>query len=209
MRLNNAIERNAFLESELDEKEVLTETVQRLKDEARDLRQELEVVRQRDDGSVASPGDVASSTSGLPSSPSAASPPVSITPLTAIAVQTDVQLMDSNHAAVAMNGLPRRRYSSTYKDGSVPVTPAARISALNLVGDLLRKVGALENKLASCRMITPANSNVISSGNTHSLRRGLTVPLELSNAATGPRTAVNSSVRHTHTLLPSASATRL
>jgi hypothetical protein len=30
-----AIERNAFLESELDEKETLTETVQRLKDEAK------------------------------------------------------------------------------------------------------------------------------------------------------------------------------
>lgn len=32
--LLKAIERNAFLESELDEKETLTETVQRLKDEA-------------------------------------------------------------------------------------------------------------------------------------------------------------------------------
>lgn len=39
-RLNQAIERNAFLESELDEKENLLESVQRLKDEARDLRQE-------------------------------------------------------------------------------------------------------------------------------------------------------------------------
>lgn len=34
-RLNQAIERNAFLESELDEKENLLESVQRLKDEAR------------------------------------------------------------------------------------------------------------------------------------------------------------------------------
>lgn len=34
-RLNQAIERNAFLESELDEKESLLESVQRLKDEAR------------------------------------------------------------------------------------------------------------------------------------------------------------------------------
>jgi len=33
--LLQAIERNAFLESELDEKETLSETVQRLKDEAR------------------------------------------------------------------------------------------------------------------------------------------------------------------------------
>uniref|UniRef100_A0A673VKH2 Nuclear distribution protein nudE-like 1 n=2 Tax=Suricata suricatta TaxID=37032 RepID=A0A673VKH2_SURSU len=45
-RLNQAIERNAFLESELDEKESLLVSVQRLKDEARDLRQEL-AVRER------------------------------------------------------------------------------------------------------------------------------------------------------------------
>ncbi|POI30613.1 hypothetical protein CIB84_005638 [Bambusicola thoracicus] len=34
---------------------------------------------------------------------------------------------------------------------TTPLTPAARISALNIMGDLLRKVGALESKLASCR----------------------------------------------------------
>ena len=43
-RLNIAIERNAFLESELDEKENLKMVVQRLKDETRDLRQELNVL---------------------------------------------------------------------------------------------------------------------------------------------------------------------
>ncbi|KAG7277290.1 hypothetical protein CRUP_036959 [Coryphaenoides rupestris] len=46
-RMNQVIERNAFLESELDEKENLLESVQRLKDEARDLRQEL-AVQQKD-----------------------------------------------------------------------------------------------------------------------------------------------------------------
>lgn len=35
LRMNHVIERNAFLESELDEKENLLESVQRLKDEAR------------------------------------------------------------------------------------------------------------------------------------------------------------------------------
>lgn len=37
-RMNQVIERNAFLESELDEKENLLESVQRLKDEARGER---------------------------------------------------------------------------------------------------------------------------------------------------------------------------
>ncbi|CAK6978098.1 nuclear distribution protein nudE homolog 1-B-like [Scomber scombrus] len=73
-RMNHVIERNAFLESELDEKENLLESVQRLKDEAR--------------------GESLSAT---------------------------------------------------------PLTMSARISALNIVGELLRKVGNLESKLASCR----------------------------------------------------------
>ncbi|OXB81826.1 UNVERIFIED_CONTAM: hypothetical protein H355_015023 [Colinus virginianus] len=43
----------------------------------------------------------------------------------------------------------RRGFEDSYS--ATPLTPAARISALNIVGDLLRKVGALESKLASCR----------------------------------------------------------
>ena len=43
-RMNVAIERNAFLESELDEKETLKMAAQRLKDETRDLRSELKVL---------------------------------------------------------------------------------------------------------------------------------------------------------------------
>ena len=37
------------------------------------------------------------------------------------------------------------------------LTPSARLSALNIVGDLLRKVGALELKLSSCRNIVKEN----------------------------------------------------
>ena len=46
-RLNQAIERNAFLESELDEKESLLVSVQRLKDEARGERPTLRLLRPR------------------------------------------------------------------------------------------------------------------------------------------------------------------
>jgi hypothetical protein len=46
-KLNEALERNAILESELDEKDELAETVQRLRDEARDLKQELAVRQQK------------------------------------------------------------------------------------------------------------------------------------------------------------------
>ncbi len=46
-RLNMAIERNVFLESELDDKENLRDVVQRLKDETRHLIQEFKVLNQR------------------------------------------------------------------------------------------------------------------------------------------------------------------
>ncbi|OBS81855.1 hypothetical protein A6R68_24155, partial [Neotoma lepida] len=47
-RLNQAIERNAFLERKLDKKENLLESVQKLKDEARHLQQELALQQKQD-----------------------------------------------------------------------------------------------------------------------------------------------------------------
>ncbi|RMC17748.1 hypothetical protein DUI87_05413 [Hirundo rustica rustica] len=134
-RLNQAIERNAFLESELDEKENLLESVQRLKDEARDLRQELAVQQKQE----------------KPKTPMRA-------PLEAERTDTAVQASLSMPSTPALRRTPisiptpgtfRRGLEDSY--GATPLTPAARISALNIVGDLLRKVGALESKLASCR----------------------------------------------------------
>ncbi|NWI49199.1 NDE1 protein, partial [Calyptomena viridis] len=134
-RLNQAIERNAFLESELDEKENLLESVQRLKDEARDLRQELAVQQKQEKPKTpmrttleAERADTAVQASlSVPSTPSMRRTPINIpTPATF-----------------------RRGLEDSY--GATPLTPAARISALNIVGDLLWKVGALEAKLASCR----------------------------------------------------------
>ncbi|XP_029948956.1 nuclear distribution protein nudE homolog 1-B [Salarias fasciatus] len=129
-RMNQVIERNAFLESELDEKENLLESVQRLKDEARDLRQEL-AVRQKERRPSSSLGkdgdytDLASSSAGNPVTPSK--------PL-------------SSYITPPASSIRRG-------DGltGTPLTTSARISALNIVGELLRKVGNLESKLASCR----------------------------------------------------------
>ena len=45
-----------------------------------------------------------------------------------------------------------------------PLTPSARLSALNIVGDLLRKVGALELKLSSCRNIVKENGSPQATG---------------------------------------------
>lgn len=132
-RMNHVIERNAFLESELDEKENLLESVQRLKDEARDLRQEL-AVRQRERRPSSSLGkdtdraDLLCSSAGNPSMPVTPSKPI------------------SSFAMPPASSIRRG-------DGltGTPLTTSARISALNIVGELLRKVGNLESKLASCR----------------------------------------------------------
>ncbi|XP_028978387.1 nuclear distribution protein nudE homolog 1 [Esox lucius] len=129
-RMNHVIERNAFLESELDEKENLLESVQRLKDEARDLRQELavqQVQERRPTSSLSKETDRTepSSRSSIATTPSKPLGTFLSTPVSSI-----------------------RRGDNL---AGTPLTTSARISALNIVGELLRKVGNLESKLASCR----------------------------------------------------------
>ncbi|XP_038676011.1 nuclear distribution protein nudE homolog 1 isoform X1 [Scyliorhinus canicula] len=130
-RLNQAIERNAFLESELDEKENLLVSVQRLKDEARDLRQELAVQQK--------PESIRKPTNAMLDSENVMPPASTTMPLTPLICKRPNSVFPTP--------------ATFTKDGYTgsPLTPSARISALNIVGDLLRKVGALESKLASCR----------------------------------------------------------
>jgi len=131
-RLNQAIERNAFLESELEQKEALKFTVQRLKDEARDMRQELQI-RNKENLTLDRKNSLKHTLSSA----------------------------DSNKITTEME--TQTAPGSPSRKTPLPLTPSARISALNIVGDLLRKVGALESKLASCRNLvkdsTPALTN--------------------------------------------------
>ncbi|XP_063817133.1 nuclear distribution protein nudE-like 1 isoform X1 [Pseudophryne corroboree] len=133
-RLNQAIERNAFLESELDEKESLMVSVQRLKDEARDLRQELAVRERQTDGTRKS----------APSSPTLDCEKTDSAVQASLSLPATPVGKFSDNSFTSMKGIPNGF-------GTTPLTPSARISALNIVGDLLRKVGALESKLAACR----------------------------------------------------------
>ncbi|XP_053194159.1 nuclear distribution protein nudE homolog 1-B-like [Scomber japonicus] len=147
-RMNQVIERNAFLESELDEKENLLESVQRLKDEARDLRQELAVQQKQQvqdrKPSISSAAKEPSSSSS--SSSSAAGLPTP--PLTPPDKRTD----ENKTASSSSNPpVPSASLSRGESLSATPLTTSARISALNIVGELLRKVGNLESKLASCR----------------------------------------------------------
>ncbi|KAG0719252.1 Nuclear distribution protein nudE 1 [Chionoecetes opilio] len=145
-RLNLAIERNAFLESELDEKEDLKVTVQRLKDEARDLRQELsikDVSEPDNDKALMHHHHLQSSPQKLHIKP----PPKLDVALPLLRQERGAWTPTSWSPPLHNNN------SNNMSNGSVPMTPSARISALNIVGDLLRKVGALESRLASCRTL--------------------------------------------------------
>ncbi|XP_073399014.1 nuclear distribution protein nudE homolog 1 isoform X1 [Dendrobates tinctorius] len=140
LRLNQAIERNAFLESELDEKENDLECIQRLKDETRDLRQELAVQQKQE--------IIKRSTSALQERERID---------TAVQASMSVPSTPGGHRG-SISGLSSpMQIRKSFDDGyggtpmGTPLTPSARISALNIVGDLLRKVGALESKLASCK----------------------------------------------------------
>ncbi|CAL1281347.1 unnamed protein product [Larinioides sclopetarius] len=121
-RLNQAIERNAFLENELDEKENMAILIQRLKDEARDLKQELcvnETLR----------------TSDLPQTP----------PKTPEAVKDSNKFFNENGT---LNRMRLNRNGTNFMSNASSIVPH---SALNILGDLLKKVGVLESKLQSCR----------------------------------------------------------
>lgn len=124
-KMNLAIERNALLESELDEKESLQAMVQRLKDEARDMKQEI-VVHKRQEKN-----DNEKCVERRRSSP------VDSNKLVKVEMETQTITSPSPMKTIGPN------------NNALP--PPTRISAMNIVGDLLRKVGALESKIASCR----------------------------------------------------------
>ncbi|KAM3859513.1 nuclear distribution protein nudE-like 1-A isoform 1-T1 [Diretmus argenteus] len=140
-RLNTAIERNAFLESELDEKESLLVSVQRLKDEARDLRQELAVRERQADVTRMS----------APSSPTQDSEKMDTAVQASPSLPASLSLPATPLGKGLDNAFANPTVSPNGCGSNSPLTPSARISALNIVSDLLRKVGALESKLAACR----------------------------------------------------------
>ena len=146
--MNQQIERNVILESELDDKENMAVMCQRLKDEVRDLRQEINRHQRKKDD--------------LNESQLATTPLAS--PQQGGGVQSKSQISVMGSSTSTLNGRP-------------PIlTPSTRINALNMVGDLLKKVGALESRLASCRshIITKEAHKAIESSTPQRSRRVVT-----------------------------------
>jgi len=159
-RMNSAIERNAFLESELDEKETLKAAVQRMKDETKDLKAELRVLAPTRLSSQSSFNGGDNEKRLLHRRSTADSNKL------AADLETKSESGNSivdNTPPASSKSSPKTSNGTFHTPGShtnqqQPLTPSARISALNIVGDLLRKVGALEVKLMSCRNIVKETS---------------------------------------------------
>ncbi|CAH0385914.1 unnamed protein product [Bemisia tabaci] len=166
-KMNSAIERNVLLELELDEKENLKAMVQRLKDETRDLKQEI-LIKEKINSS-----DKSEKSSAVRRGNS-------------FRLATTDGLIDSNKLTASTEEMPSSKLSqqnSTIKSyaASPGITTPTKISAMNIVGDLLRKVGALESKLASCNRNSPRPSLTTSSDSRDSFRgrnlsRGTSTP---------------------------------
>ncbi|XP_050316132.1 nuclear distribution protein nudE-like 1-A isoform X2 [Anthonomus grandis grandis] len=110
--LNSALEKNAILENEVDEKECLKEKLQRLADEARDLKQEL-LVKEKEK------------------------------------VPDKERYMNGFKPTAIDNRLKETetQTSPAKREYQPPLSPASRVMALNIVSDLIRKVGSLERRL--------------------------------------------------------------
>lgn len=233
-KFNSQIEKNVLLENELGEKSELEEVIQRLKDEARDLREELLVQQQKrisiseshtvtpspqplhhpphhtppntvlpsnchskihrpiskpnsipvrnhfppsplnhnnhsnhlnnhmNNHSSRNNNNILNSLTKSPASPPASSPSSSAirspttSPVKAASAGTNGPMTPTGRSSsgVMTNGTSNGQ-SSLVREPLPLLSPNTRNSALNIVSDLLRKVGDLESKLASCRNIVP------------------------------------------------------
>lgn len=201
-QLNQQIERNVLLENEVSEKEELECVIQRLKEEARDLRHELIVSQNSSDLSKRQLviDNHPTNSQGSPSPQSPTSPKTDLAEKTpkkfgevSLNGQTHSQILDSpiangsghkrlpnvdsttepmtppqtgsrfsfsspfSYSKSSSSRSSKSQQTSTPSSPTLPsivMTPSSRISALNIVSDLLKKVGALESKLASAKKLT-------------------------------------------------------
>lgn len=166
-KLNHQIEKNVLLENELGEKEQLEEIIQRLKDEARDLKQELVVQQQTSTSALASYDVVADDEVQQQERKKSSEQIKSCLRPNSLYYGGTEKNGSSNHSAapgkllvnqlsnadqLAGAGQTSSRTGSDLPNCSL-LSPSTRISVLNIVSDLLRKVGALESRLnqTSCK----------------------------------------------------------
>ncbi|XP_018398150.1 PREDICTED: nuclear distribution protein nudE-like 1-A isoform X1 [Cyphomyrmex costatus] len=148
-KFNLAIEKNALLESELDEKEGLKVIVQRLMDEVRDLKQEIQVHERHHADNNKSVERVRSilDSNKLQAELETNSPASQIVPQTIPQNNTTTSPIKIGHGMVGgVIGNNNNNMSQT-------LPPCTRILAMNMIGDLMRKVGLDRWVCMGCRRI--------------------------------------------------------
>ncbi|XP_030570402.1 nuclear distribution protein nudE homolog isoform X1 [Drosophila novamexicana] len=143
--LDKAYEKNALLEMEVDEKEMLQEKLQRLMDETRDLKQELNVK------SRYTPANGTAASAGNSSMNSSASLPNGILANGDILLQHDNAATKASSMSVsALNGSLANKNEYNQQQHSLKnpenlingnaMNASSRTTALNIVADMLRKL---------------------------------------------------------------------
>ncbi|XP_076680810.1 nuclear distribution protein nudE isoform X2 [Andrena cerasifolii] len=139
-KLNSAIEKNALLESELDEKEGLKVIVQRLMDEIRDLKQEIQVQERHQPDNDKSADRVRNhvDSNKLQVELETHMPPTSpIVPQSIPPSNTASPLKIGNRVVGGVTG----NNNNNNNNVNPALAPCTRILAMNMIGDLMRKVG--------------------------------------------------------------------
>ncbi|KAL2740483.1 nuclear distribution protein nudE-like 1-B isoform X1 [Vespula squamosa] len=177
-KFNLAIEKNALLESELDEKEGLKVIVQRLMDEIRDLKQEIQVQErhQPDNDKTADRVRNLVDSNKLQVELETHTPPSS--PLVSQSIpsnNTTPSLKSKIHNAFLGNGVVGGVIGNNNNNINPPLAPCTRILAMNMIGDLMRKVGldrwvCMDCRRVKCTCPNGKKSNTIPPNNAPSIQ---------------------------------------
>ncbi|KAM7359114.1 nuclear distribution protein nudE isoform 2-T3 [Cochliomyia hominivorax] len=163
--LDKAYEKNALLEMEVDEKEVLQEKLQRLMDETRDLKQELNVKTRYATTNGTQNGGLMGNTGSEVTTPNGINGDihdsatinntnnfVGTTTTTNNTATTNI-----NDYQLQQRSLKRKTFPDpdNLLNGNA-MTASSRTTAFNIVTDMLRKLNAIETKLKTYREHGPA-----------------------------------------------------
>ncbi|XP_037948440.1 nuclear distribution protein nudE homolog [Teleopsis dalmanni] len=138
--LDKAYEKNALLELEVDEKEMLQEKLQRLMDETRDLKQELNIKGRYSQSNGAVNNAINTSTGSIPNGIA-----VSLSDLKSYESSTTINSGSMNiNELNEQQSLKRKSYQDpdNLLNGNA-MTASSRTTALNIVADMLRKLNVI------------------------------------------------------------------
>ncbi|XP_013115972.1 nuclear distribution protein nudE homolog [Stomoxys calcitrans] len=145
--LDKAYEKNALLEMEVDEKEVLQEKLQRLMDETRDLKQELNVKTRYTSPNGTqqnglSPGSEVTTPNGINGDIMSHAETATATTNILNNTNTTNSTTNINDYQLQQRSLKRKPFGDpdNLLNGNAAMTASSRTTALNIVADMLRKI---------------------------------------------------------------------